>query len=368
MHKTDEARKCLMEGLRAKNVSYQRVVDDARAYAPFINQILISCKVQMEMARMDEGLIFRWTSGIEKDEITTVYRSEALMYDSVMAVACEALGRAGLATERSTEGDFVGASRHYAAAVGIFAFLGNIQLPNWIAKGSANNVDEELLPLECSQGVASAFTQLLAANGQQMAIATVLVKPGIPNYSLLAKLCLGVHDQLTQFLDIMRKNAFPLMGRFDPDVYTLVSMQISLQKALSLYFQGRAQWEKNNYGVAIALLSEASEWLRTNPLASSNIDNSKNKAKGNKKVAATKKGVPKIENGRFRTIQEDLVDFRKHIKMLLQSWEFDNSRVYFENVPKSIPAEITIKEGIVMNKSESFNLPEDVEPLLLSLP
>lgn len=397
MRKADEERKNLLEGLRAKKVSHKRVVDDAQRYIPLIQQILISCKLQVETARMDKGLVFQWSSGIEikeeNGEIVTMYQSEALMYHLVMTVACEALGRAGLAADQTKKCEFAAASRDYAAAVGIFECLANDQLPRWIAKGSALNVDEELLPLECSQSVASAFCLLFAAYGQQMAIATVLSKPIVPNYSLMAKLCLGVHDQLNHFLDIMLKNlSVSMMDRIDQDFYALLSFQISSQKALSLYFQARAQWDKNSFGIAIALLNEASKGLQTDAALSKHITNNNNKSKAKKKGRGKKKennatavvyfypsprrvgGIADIckignDNNGFKKIHADLVDFRHHINVLLQSWESDNSTLYFENVPKTVQDEHNLQEGLLMNKSETYNLSDEgVDPLLLLLP
>jgi len=376
MQKADEARQSLLEGLCVENFSKKRVVDDAQRYAPLIHQILISCKLQNKMARMDKPLIFRWTSGIEKDEIMTVYQLDTLIYDLVMAIACEGLGRAGLAADQSTEGEFAAASRDYAAAAGTFTFLANEQLPKWDRKGYAQ---EELLPLECSQSVALALCQLFAANGQQMAIATVLAKPGIPNYSLLAKLCLGVHDQLDHFFNIMRKNGSTLMDRMDQDFYTLLSFQIPVQKALSLYFQARAQWDKNNFGIAIALLSETLEGLQTNDIASKYTSSNK-KGKVEKKNTAIgssysseRAGIPDISrksngNGVFKSLHAELVDFRKHAKVLLQSWESENSHLFFETVPNVVPIESKLQEGLRINYLQTYELPEDTKPLLLELP
>jgi len=376
MQKADEARQSLFEGLCVKKISNKRVVDDAQKYVPLIQQISISCKAQNKMARMDKPLVFQWTSGIEKEEMMTVYQSESLMYDSVMAIACNGLGRAGLAADQSAEGDFVAASRDYAAAAGTFKFLGNDQLPKWSKKGSAQ---EELLPLECSQSVALALCQLFAANGQQMAIATVLTKPGIPNYSLLAKLCLGVHDQLNQFFDIMRKNCFALMDKIDQDFYTLLSFQIPLQKAMSLYFQARALWDKNDFGNAIALLSEALKELQAKTTAS-RYANSNKKGKGGGKNTAVassysseEAGIPDIsrkrnDSGTFKSLHADLKDFRKHAIMLLQSWESENSNLFFDIVPNIIPIENRLQEGLLINHLQTYELPEDIKPLLLELP
>lgn len=51
--KADELRKKLTEAVSAGKVSHERVVADARRYQPLIHQILVSCKFQPEMARLD---------------------------------------------------------------------------------------------------------------------------------------------------------------------------------------------------------------------------------------------------------------------------------------------------------------------------
>jgi len=269
------------------------------------------------------------------------------MYDLVMTVVCEGLGRATAATENSISGEFASASRDYAAAAGIFGFLGEVQLPKWVARGS--KVDESTLPSECHVPCAKALKLLFMANGQQMAIATVLVKPGTPNYSLLAKLCLGVSDQLDEFMNLMRREANAQMNRMDQDFLTLVDFQINVQKSLSLYFSARAEWDSTEYGMGIALLSEATVVLRTRDSAQAN-------------------GVPDIRNTRaLKPLETDLKDLRAHMAKLLQSWEKDNNAVYFQAVPQHIPAGKKLQKGIQMNKTEQYAL-EEVEPVLLVLP
>merc|ERR1711933_199941 len=270
----------------------------------------------------------------------------------------------------------MGASRYYATAAGAFKSLANEQLPKWSTRGS---MQEELWPLECSQSVASALYQLFAANGQQMAIATVLAKPGIPNYALLAKLCLGVHDQLNQFFDMMQTNSITLMDRIDQEFYTLLSFQIPLQKALSLYFQARTQWDKNNFGIAIALLSDALKGLQTKTTASRYVNNNK-MGKGRRinttfasSYSSEEVGIPDISRksnrGRiFKSLGAELKDFRKHVTMLLQSWESENSNLFFETVPGTVPTQNKIQEGLQINHLHTYELPDDIKPLLLELP
>ena len=155
--------------------------------------LILASLMLIPLVNVSERLHFSWYSGLEaKSPEQSSYQSEAMMFDLVMTMACEGLGNAGLATEASTGGDFAAASRHYKAAAGVFHFLAHTQLPAWNARGS--NVSEESLPVECSVHVAEALEKLFVANAQQMAVATVLMKPGVPNYGLLGKLCLGISE------------------------------------------------------------------------------------------------------------------------------------------------------------------------------
>ena len=342
----DELRKKLTEAVSAGKISHERVVADARRYQPLIHQILISCKFQPEMARLDERLIFDWMSGVENDQ-KKCFKSEAIMYDLTMCIICEGLAKAGVATETSVAGEFAAASREYAAAAGVFAFLAEDHLPKWVARGA--NVSEDDLPVECCVGTAKGLSMLFKANGQQMAIATVLIKPGTPNYSLLAKLCLGIVELLDGFIVHMREKAFKQMARIEKDFFTLVTFQIQLQKALSLYFYARALWEtEHEFGLAIALLSEATLELKT-------------------RSSDAGKGVPEVSKiPALNALHKDLIDLRGHMNTLLKTWEKDNSSVYFEPVPQVVPAEKRLEKGIQLNKEEKYIF-KDVEPFLLSL-
>jgi hypothetical protein len=290
--------------------------------------------------------VFEWTSGIENEKKS--FKSEAIMFDMVMCVVAEGLGKAGCATEASIAGEFAAASRDYAAAAGIFSFLADDHLPKWIARGS--HTDEDSLPVECCVATANGLKQLFIANGQQMAVATVLIKPGTPNYSLMAKLCLGIVEQLEGFISHMRDNAFNQMARIDKDFFTLVTCQIQIQKSLSLYFHARSLWDQeHDYGLAIAMMSEATVVLRTRDSAAS-------------------KGVPDVNAiPALRALSKDLTDLRAHMALVLKEWEKDNSSVYFEAVPRTVPEDKKLQQGVKMNKMEKYTI-ADAEPVLLALP
>jgi len=346
MLKADDNRKKLRDAVLSDRVSHERVVAEARRYQTYIHQILVSCKFQPEMARLDERLVFEWMSGVETSK--KYFKSEAIMMDLTMCILCEGLGKAGVATESSMAGEFAAASREYAAAAGIFQFLGDDHLPKWIARGS--NTNEADLPVECCTTTARGLSLLFQANAQQMAIATVLIKPGTPNYGLLAKLCLGIEEELEEFISLMRKEAFSQMARIEKDFFTLINFQITLQKALSYYFQARSTWDTGEHGLAIAILSEATVFLRT--------EDSSSKTRGMPDVA-------KVAS--LALLIGDLNDLRSHMGLLLREWEKDNSNVFFDSVPRSVPSDKKLERGVRLNKVDKYHV-ADVDPVLLSLP
>ena len=52
---------------------------------------------------------------------------------------------------------------------------------------------------------------------------------------------------------------------------------------------------------------------------------------------------------------------------VLHEWEKDNSNVFFETVPRSMPSEKKLECGVRLNKVQKYQI-ADVDPVLLSLP
>lgn len=176
--------------------------------------------------------------------------------------------------------------------------------------------------------------------------ATILIKPGVPNYSLVGKLCLGIAEDLDSFVSTLRSKSSIHMSRMDPSFLTLITFEINVQKALGLYFLARSLWSsKVEYGLAIAALSEATVAMRT-------------------RSSPTGRGIPEIDQrGPLQSLVSEIDDFRQHMVILLKSWERDNSLVYFDKVPPSVPSNKALK-AIQMNKTEDFVL-EVRDPLPL---
>jgi hypothetical protein len=346
LKKADEARKYLLTVISTDPVPHKTTISAAQKYIPLMNQILLSCRVQPESARLDERLFFQWSSGIEDER--SYFKSEAMMYELVMAIAVEAMSTAGLGCDLCTEGDFAAASREFKKVSGMFDFLNVNLLPNWIARGS--DVMNNDMPAEASLGTTMAFKTLYCAIGQQMAVATVLMKPGTPNYSLLAKLCLGIADYFEVFVDTLRTKAPQVKEKIDENFFTLVTFQIQLQKSLVNYFMARHTWDLNdNYGLAITMMNEAKSMIATRP-------------------SPTSPGLPRISSkSPLKALETDLSTVKVHFTNVLREWEKDNSSVYFSKVLSKLPEEHRLTTGIQIIKPEPYSL-ADVDPLPLVLP
>lgn len=346
----DSCRKSLAKALagteKSGTVSYKTIVSASQNYLPLIHQILVTCRVQPEMARLDERLVFEWASGIEKTK--KFFKSEALMYEMVMVLASEAMGAAGSACDECISGDFTTASRGFTKAAGMMRFLSEDQLPKWIARGNA--IDEADLPAEATVGLCESMKVLFLAVAQQMAVATVLVKPGVPNYSLLSKLTLSIAEQFDMFMSSISSKASNQKSKMDADFFKLMALQIPLQRSLSLYFQARSVWDqKDKFGLAIALLKEAISKLKT-------------------RSKPTGDGLPEIEaKSSLKSLKNDLLDMTAHMNKVLRAWEKDNGSVYFDRVPPFVPEDAKLTNGIAITKPEPYTL-VDVEPAPLSLP
>jgi len=318
--------------------------------SPLINQILLSCKFQPEVARLDKRLLFSWISGIEltKSKKKHVFDSEALMFELVLSIATLGLSHSNLGCNACMDGDFPEASRQFSKTAGVFQYLADDLLPNWMANSKQVREMEDKSLAETRVGVCSAFTNLFMAMSQQMAVATILVKPGVPNYALVGKLCLGISERLDTFVQTLRSKSPVHMERLDPSFLVLITFSINVQRAMSLYFLARSLWVASEYGVAIAALSEATVAMRT-------------------RSSPTSRGLPEVEpNGPLQSLVPEMNGFRLHMGALLKAWEKDNSLVYFNKVPPSVPSNKALK-AIDLKKAEEFVL-EMKDPLPLGVP
>lgn len=350
MHQADSRRQEIKKNMADGKLSHPALSQALIEYIPLINQILLSCKFQPEVARLDKKLLFSWHSGIEymKSKKKNTFDSEALMFELVISLATYALSESNQGCDACIDGNFPLASRQFSKTAGAFQHLGEDLLPNWMANSKQHAEMEKESLAETRVGVCVAFTTLFMAQAQQMAVATILVKPGIPNYALVGKLCAGIAEDLESFVSTLRSKSPVHMSRMDPSFLTLITFSINVQRTCSLYFLARSLWIAGEYGVAIAALSEATVAMRT-------------------RSSPTGRGLPEIEpNGPLQSLVGEMNGFRVHMSSLLKSWEKDNSLVYFDKVPPSVPANKALK-AIKLKKVEEFTL-EMRDPLPLGAP
>jgi len=332
-----ELSSALVTAQRSNTPAWESVSRGSEAYVPLISQILVSCQAQPGMARLDQRLTFGWSSGLEKQVKNKMFfKSEALVYDLVMTLACNVMANAGLAYDSCTANDFTAASRNFKKAASILEYLAEDQLPRWVVAGGISDLQ---LPSEATIGICDGFKTYFLALGQQMAIATLLAKSDTPNYTLVSKLCLGTAELLEQCMAIIKSRASNQMPRIDPNFLSLVTFQTSMQRSLSSFFLARSFWEAEDYGIAIALLKEAMSGLQKLPLLGS----------------------------AYRSSKQDMAEVKDNMKKVMDSWEYDNSRIYFESEPRVIPPDKRLSKGMVMMKTDTFSLP-NVEPFTLGIP
>lgn len=352
----DATRDELARALSTATVSYSAVNAASKKYIPNIHQVLYSCKVQPDAARLDQKLLFEWTSGIESAKNPnkippTTFSSEALMYELVMTIASYGLSSAGMGCDASIAGDFATAAKEFKKAAGVFEHLGQDQLPKWIARGSS--VDEKSLPAEATTGVCDAFSILYLAFAQQMAVATSMLKNTKPNYTLMAKLVLGISEQIEDSVKVFRTKAPTQMQTLDEAFLSLLAFQSAYTRGLSSYFLARSSWEEDSaYGLAIAQMHEAIGKLKTRENAHS-------------------QGIPDVDgkNSPLKALSKDMQNVRAHMNTILKAWEKDNSSVYFDNVPSPIPVGSRLTQGLrLLKQGEKFALDENPTPMPLSLP
>jgi hypothetical protein len=222
-------------------------------------------------------------------------------------------------------------------------------LPTWISRGNA--IQEEQFPIETSVATCDAFTHMFLAMAQQMALATILMKPEVPNYTLLAKLSLGIADQFGLFLRTMNSKAAKQKLKIDTHYFSFITFQMALQRGLAKYFQSLYLWEsQRKYGIAIAFLGEALAQIAPrvpNPSAP---------------------GLQDLITGTpLEAISSDIESMRKLLQTTLNQWETDNSQIYYEQVPPSAPEAWKVKEGVQLIKVEEYKLDEG-DLLVFALP
>jgi hypothetical protein len=122
-----------------------------------------------------EPVLVSWISGIECNKTRKVkyFDSEALMFELVLSLQTYALCESNLGCDYSVSGDFGQALKKFAKATGIFQFLGQDLLPEWMAKSKQHAEMEKESLAETRVGVSVGLADLHMAMSQVSANASL---------------------------------------------------------------------------------------------------------------------------------------------------------------------------------------------------
>lgn len=115
-----------------------------------------------------EPISFSWMSGVECNQTkkSKYFDSEALMFELVLSLQTYALCESNLGCDSSVSGEFGQALKKFTTATGIFQFLGQDLLPEWMAKSKQHAEMEKESLAETRVGVSVALTNLHMAMSQ----------------------------------------------------------------------------------------------------------------------------------------------------------------------------------------------------------
>mmetsp|Transcript_9831 Transcript_9831/g.14229 ORF Transcript_9831/g.14229 Transcript_9831/m.14229 type:complete len:1309 (+) Transcript_9831:172-4098(+) len=340
MKQADTVRMSLIESLSKSTISYQITALAAKEYITCLRQIVLAT----QLIQLDEHLQFEWKSGIESTKEAANVSSEVLMFELAMTVACQSLATECAGCDCSMAGDFASAGKQFKIAAGIWLYLYEEVLPNWNLENEALLND---IPPEATTGVAVAMKDLNIAYAQQMAVSAALTNSSKPSYSLVAKLTLGTAEKIAEVVKLFKQKAASQLLRMDKSLLLLLNFQLEYQRILSNYFLARSLWDNHEYGVATAMMLEATIALQKKSSwwdSESSIDSS------------------------LSFLSKDMAAVRTHMTALLQSWQLDLETVYFVGVVQQIPSTKRLQTGMIMiNKPEPY-IVEDIVVLPLSIP
>mmetsp|Transcript_12297 Transcript_12297/g.18421 ORF Transcript_12297/g.18421 Transcript_12297/m.18421 type:complete len:403 (+) Transcript_12297:32-1240(+) len=322
----DQAREDIAIELAAGNPNYTNIIAGTQRYIPLITQILYSFEKSPPVS-LSVSLMFDWTTGIGINPRLNFIRSPVVIWDKCMSIVSQGLAHANAfhSMVRVVEGNadtlFMNAASELKKAAGTFLHAANVELPKWIVE----TTQKEVFP-ETSSSVCEGLATFCLAEAQQMAIAKALTKDKATPNSLLAKLCVGVAKLMDTSDTIFRNKGQKDYSKIGMPFLAHISLQSSLHRAMADSFLAADAWIKSQYGLAIAHQKRAI-------------------------VIFNKLPVPYNTSINF-----DLQNVRVESLSILESYEKDNSSIYFETIPEPNP----LPDGLIMFKPEPYILDEPV--------
>eukprot|EP00904_Undaria_pinnatifida_P007827 jgi/Undpi1/4174/HiC_scaffold_16.g07541.m1 len=412
----EQAREDLALELASGTPNYSNSVAGAVRYCPLIAHVLRSLEKAEEPVYLQEPLSFTWATGLglkasllsaplpphgprapirqPRATYRMEYRTRGMMFDSngtrrprqdwvtnqavvwdkCMVLAAQALCYADTVynmLEDSQGSKFTEAGLHLRKAAGLFQRLNTTELPRWVGETAKAPRLVEVEPTVCE-----GLVHFCLAEAQQMAIGKALVGGKTPK-TLLARLCGGVVRMLEDSVSAMRRGgSSSVYERLDSPFLVHIAFQQSMFKALAYRFVAETAWAKDEHGIGVAYMAQASEsrWPYACRLSVSCLGGSlallslggflyptsRWTDDACKRVEerrdATSPGLPPLSPA-LRNIHQELHSLQGEFRDLRNSYLKDNNSIYYDPVPEFDMLD-PLPEPVMMMKP----LPSEEEP------
>jgi len=276
-------------------------------YLPHLFGLVVSVEENSKL-RLNSPLKFSWSSSFDNKAKPHLFHCYTYRFEVIMV--CILFGYAHINKARElmeTCGDAVSGSSFDEAskkavqllrtAAGIFDYVATRELPRWTDLPKA-------LPLEINAAICNALIDYCCACAQMITMKKGVIT-GTSN-AVLAKLAADVANKCESFYVTFRK-----LPEYKEDLFTpfknFLSSLNGLMRATMYKFLGQAEYEKENYGVAVAYLNASKEALKS--------------------LSTSTNGTP------LARFQREFEEGKADIEHIDRMYTNENNHIYFKPVP-----------------------------------
>lgn len=354
--------------------SCQTTILEAKAYMNLIMHILRSTFAQTvhsengdvtDSAHLEldlkSDLEFSSNSGAKNATLTSL--KNALNHELLIAIACLSIATGSLGYSYGAMGFYDSAALQFKRAASIWSYYCNRLHDDddkvHSCKDTRRMGEAKLIPV--SVGVAEAMSILNLAHAQQMSVASTLCNHvknsknqsttiGFHDNHLMAKLTLGISEQIQQVLDkVFRledelKEEKTLIGK---NCIQLLQLEKQVQNVLSKYFLACALWEdRRGCTFASTLIKEVEEELCHGQLFSSSAIDRSSSLQCNHPF-----------------FLQDIASFKTHVRKTHCIWQHHLDKNYTNagGQQPDIPPIMILQSGMILCKEpDPYNILEDL--------
>ena len=386
------------------------VVACMEQYWRCLAQLTLSIEADPESVQVTNSFAIEWPSQLTRVAVKVKLNSQAnseqicgaLYLETSMLLASRAMMLANHAIDvlgPACTGDPRAAATSLRTAAGILDSLA-AKIENEGSHAMNGLVQPEQRPYETLPAVCVALRDIFLSQAQQCAVAQAITSgTAASNPALMAKLSLGVVKLLNTGVLHLRAHAHGsaevitgIASKSEEGCTLSVfwAFSASLWTSLADSFTSKVQWDKENYGLAVAYQQRAvalSGPLPRQQQASNFDKKNRNTGKGvgggggaaaaalggsgagSSNWRTVARGLPCPMEGRLRDFSVDVEAWRVTEGNRLRDYELENGSVYFFAVPKG-DADIEAEAGgavepVVMMKIQPLEVP-DVVPISLA--